>query len=88
MGQFCGDIGSAGRNADDKRLGDGLGGNQRSILGLALHDPRISITEIANKIGISTTAVEKNITSLKEKKLLKRVGTKKGGHWLVINSSP
>ncbi|MCK5681848.1 ATP-binding protein [bacterium] len=45
----------------------------------------INVEEIeAKKIGISTTAVDKNIKFLKEKKLLNRVGSAKSGHWKIL----
>jgi len=47
-------------------------------------NPRISKQKLANKIGISTTAIDKNIAKLKQKKLLKRIGPDKGGHWEMI----
>jgi ATP-dependent DNA helicase RecG len=37
-------------------------------------------------IGISTTAIERNIKYLKEKEIIKRVGGAKGGHWEVIKT--
>ena len=38
-------------------------------------------------IGISTTALDKNIKKLKEKGLLKRIGTAKDGQWVVTEGS-
>jgi ATP-dependent DNA helicase RecG len=40
--------------------------------------------QIAEKIGVSTTAIEKNIKKLQEKGIIKRVGPDKGGHWKII----
>jgi ATP-dependent DNA helicase RecG len=40
---------------------------------------------MAEKIGISTTAIDKNITALKAKGLLTRIGAAKGGHWQVVD---
>lgn len=67
-----------------ERLVDGLAQSQREIMGLVQSDPRISKRDMAERIGISTTAVDKNIASLKKKGLLKRVGPDKGGHWKVL----
>jgi predicted HTH transcriptional regulator len=39
--------------------------------------------QLSEIIGISQTAIENNITKLKEKGLLKRIGPAKGGHWEV-----
>jgi len=35
-------------------------------------------------LEISTTAVENNLAKLKAKKILKRVGPAKGGHWEIV----
>ena len=44
----------------------------------------ISKKEMAEKLGISTTAIDKNINQLKKKGLLLRVGPDKGGHWDAV----
>lgn len=66
------------------RLGDRLGDSQVKIISLIKNEPKISIPELAEKIKISTTAVEKNIKKLKDKGILKRVGTTKSGYWEVL----
>lgn len=43
----------------------------------------ITIVQIAEAIGISTTAVEKNIAKLREKGILKWEGSDKSGYWEV-----
>ncbi|PIN76891.1 transcriptional regulator [Candidatus Woesearchaeota archaeon CG10_big_fil_rev_8_21_14_0_10_36_11] len=63
------------------RLGEKLGDNQKKIIELMEEDKYISISQIAEKIGISTTAVENNIAKLKEKGLIQRVGSAKAGYW-------
>ncbi|UCE74009.1 MAG: winged helix-turn-helix domain-containing protein [Methanomassiliicoccales archaeon] len=67
-----------------EKLGERLGENQKRILQLMKADPHITIPKLAEKIGISTTSVENNITKLKKKGLLRRVGPAKGGHWEII----
>ena len=59
--------------------------SQKEILRLISQNPYISKQELSNKIGISTTAIDKNISKLKQKGLLKRIGPAKGGHWEVQN---
>ena len=57
--------------------------NQKKILNMIAKNPFISKKEMSKLIGISTTAIDKNIESLKKKGLLKRIGPAKGGHWKV-----
>ncbi|MFW6048444.1 MAG: winged helix-turn-helix transcriptional regulator [Candidatus Natronoplasma sp.] len=54
------------------------------ILELMDENPYISKREMSEEIGISTTAIDKNISTLKKKGLLKRVGPARGGHWEII----
>ena len=47
-------------------------------------NPGISISDLAQTIGISTRAIDKNITKLKKGKLITRKGTTKSGYWEVL----
>jgi len=62
---------------------EGLVESQKEILQLVSENPKISKSEMSKKIGISTTAIDKNINALKKKGLLKRIGPAKGGHWEI-----
>ena len=66
-------------------LVDGLVENQKKIITLIHNAPRISKKRMAETIGISPTAVDKNIGILKKKGLITRVGPNKGGHWKIMN---
>jgi ATP-dependent DNA helicase RecG len=72
----------------EKRLVEGLverlAESQRKIIELIRQDPSISKKALSGKIGISSTAIDKNIDQLKKKGLLKRVGPDKGGHWELM----
>jgi len=68
-----------------ERLVEGLAESQRKMLDLIKRNPRVSKKELSAKIGISTTAIDKNIAQLKKKGILRRVGPDKGGHWEVGN---
>ena len=65
------------------KLGVKLGVNEAKIIGLVKEDRFVTIIQIADILGISTTAVEKNITKLREKGILKREGSDKTGSWVV-----
>ncbi len=59
--------------------------SSQMIIEFIKHNPVITTIELAEKIGISDRAVKKQISKLKEKGIIKRVGANKGGHW-EINS--
>ena len=54
------------------------------ILELVQNDATLSAQKIAELLGISSRAVEKQLAALKEKGKLQRIGSKKGGYWKVI----
>ena len=68
-------------------LADGLVESQQRILILIRANPRISKREMADSIGISTTAIDKNIIALKDKGLLQRIGSDKAGHWEILEDA-
>ncbi len=67
------------------RLGDRLGDNQLKIVYFMSQNKTISIPELSTAIGISTTAIEKHIKGLKDKGIIKRIGSAKGGYWEVMD---
>jgi len=77
-----------GKKSNQKRLGEGLGErlgeNRMNILQIMKDNPKVSIHKLSKLIGISTTAIENNITYLKEKNFVKRIGAAKGGFWKII----
>ena len=66
-----------------EKLGVKLGVNQAKIIKLVMGNKFITITELANKIGISSTAIENNIAKLKARGVIRREGSDKTGHWEV-----
>ena len=69
-----------------EKLGEKLGENRKKIIKLMKKSKYITIAELSEKIGMSTTAVEKNIKYLKDNNYIKRIGPSKGGLWSVINN--
>jgi ATP-dependent DNA helicase RecG len=65
------------------RLVDDLPSSQRRIIVLMREKPSSSKKQMADSLGISTTAVDKNIAQLKRKGFVRRIGPDKGGHWEV-----
>lgn len=62
-------------------LVDGLVESQRKIVELIKANPKISKKEMSESIGISTTAIDKHIKRLRDKNILKRVGSNRSGYW-------
>ncbi|MCX5792567.1 MAG: winged helix-turn-helix transcriptional regulator [Elusimicrobia bacterium] len=58
--------------------------NQTRILLELTSTPRITTKELACIIGISERKIKENISKLKAKALVKRIGPDKGGHWEVV----
>ncbi len=70
-----------------ERLVEGLVDSQKKIVMLISKNKNISIKEMSEKIGISTTATDKNIATLKKKGILKRKGGDKSGFWELIKGN-
>ena len=69
-------------------LGDRLGKTHTAIIKAMADNPKVSGSDLAKKLKISTTAVEKNIKALKAQGHIKRIGSAKGGHWQVEINLP
>ena len=67
-----------------EKLGEGLGKTREGILKYLANHPTAAIPELANHIGISTTAIENNLAWLKGHEFLRRIGPARGGHWEVL----
>ena len=67
-------------------IGDNVGVNetQRKILEVIEKDSNITQSDIAIKLGISKRTIERNISILKENKMLERSGSDKKGTWKII----
>lgn len=66
-----------------KRLGKRLGKNRIEIVKLMYQNPSISSVEMAERIGISSTAIDNNIRQMRDV-FVKRIGPKNGGHWEIL----
>jgi len=68
-----------------KKVGEKLTENQQAILKYIKEDNKISANKLSKNIGISQRKIEDNILKLKNKKRIKRVGSPRGGHWLIFD---
>ena len=67
-----------------KELSKGLSETAANIYKLIYVDNYITRSEIANRIGISVTAVQKHINKLKSLRFIDRDGSTGHGSWIVI----
>jgi ATP-dependent DNA helicase RecG len=66
-----------------RKFGEKFGGSSEKIVELIFGDQYISASEMAEIIGITERAVEKQLAKLKEKNIVDRVGPDKGGYWKI-----
>ncbi len=67
-----------------EKVGEKLTDNQTKILQEISKDKFVSAPQLSKEVGISKRKIEENISKLKKKGLIKRIGPAKGGHWEVI----
>ena len=67
------------------KVPDNLTENQQKIVELVAQSKTISMSEIADSIGISKRKVLDNINKLRKIGLIRRIGPAKGGHWEITN---
>ena len=60
--------------------------NRKKIISEIRNNPNITKEQLLIILGISTTAIDKNLNYLKEQNYIKRVGSKKTGYWKVIKN--
>ena len=60
-----------------------LSANQIDILKLLEGDGRLTRNQIADRLNLSPETIKKNVSKLKKRKLIRRIGPDKGGHWEV-----
>ena len=66
-----------------ENVGVKLSKNQILILQLLLEDKELSIEKLAESVGRAARSIERNISLLKEKGLLERIGSDRTGYWKV-----
>lgn len=62
-----------------------LNESQKKVLQLISDNPNITKPQIASKLSIGKTTVDRAIDGLKERGLIERVGSNKTGYWKVID---
>lgn len=68
----------------DAPLTHPLSKTQRGILNAIRENPEISYDALDEAMGLNRTTVMRNIQKLKEQGYLRRIGSKKTGHWEIL----
>ncbi|GAA4422362.1 hypothetical protein GCM10023155_05840 [Bremerella cremea] len=85
MERLGGDPAASGEpKTTGKTTGKKLSKTAVAIVDRMRQDPEITIPELAERLGRSVSAIEKQIRQLKDEKLINRVGSAKGGHWTIL----
>lgn len=62
----------------------GLNNTEKKVIELLIGNSSIISTELAEKVGVTKRTIERIFKSLREKKMLERIGSKRDGNWIVI----
>lgn len=57
--------------------------NMIAIVELLTENPKLTITELTEKLGVNRSAVQKHIKHLQDKGYLMHIGPRKGGYWQI-----
>lgn len=58
--------------------------NERKIFEEMQKNPKVTAEELSKMLSINLRNTKKNIEKIKEKGLIKRVGSRKAGYWEVV----
>ena len=75
---------STTQKGSGKSSGKGSGKSSGKIIEAIQANNEVTIPELADSLGITPRAIEKQIAKLREEGCLRRVGPAKGGHWEVL----
>ena len=76
--------GSEKKFGDSKNKSKNIGKTAQKIIDFVISDPSMSAETMAYKIGISSRAVEKQISKLRSMGILSREGADHGGYWRIM----
>jgi ATP-dependent DNA helicase RecG len=64
-------------------ISDTINDRQRLILTTITRSQQITMTELAEQTKVGLAAVKRDIDALKEKDIIKRIGSRKTGYWQI-----
>ena len=63
---------------------DKVSEGESSVLALLREDPAYTYQALSEKLGVSRKTVSQRLKSLKEKGILRRIGSDREGHWEIL----
>lgn len=75
---------NANRFGDTSKTPKKVSKTAQKIIDLVISNPSITADNMANKIGVTKRAIEKNIKSLRDMEILAHEGSDKAGYWRII----
>lgn len=89
LGDWLGNgLGDMSGKISGKTSGESSGETTGEILAQLQNNPKLTIPKLADHLGLTTRAVEKQIARLRKAGLLQRVGSTKSGRWQVTPPAP
>jgi len=64
-------------------VGTNVGIKQKKIISLILSNPSITAEEMGKSLGITSRQCERILAEMKQKGIIRRVGSNKAGHWQI-----
>ncbi len=56
---------------------------EKKVIDLLIENPGYNSEDLAGKIGVTKRTIERAFKTLKEKKMIERIGSKRDGNWIV-----
>jgi predicted HTH transcriptional regulator len=63
-----------------------LNDTEKKIIGYLIENEDYTAERLSTELNVTTRTVERNISSLQKKGIIKRIGSKKDGKWIVIQT--
>ena len=71
----------------EKTVGKTVEKTAEKLIGIIKSNPKVTIKELSSLLNITRRGVEEQIKSLKDKGIIRRVGSAKGGYWEILQGS-
>ena len=61
-----------------------LNKSQISIIKAIRNNPNITIAELSLETGLGHTAIQNNLNKMQDLSIIKRIGSRKTGYWVIL----